>query len=296
MAMVGVFGSKNQFGLSQGLLLMASAWIWRDKERGLLVRALVSISILLALYMLVVARSVDSFAIAVGAIICGLTALKLNRIPPKWRFPIFWGAMIFILAESVFFFAIADNLFGSILKAFGKNTSLTGRTIIWQTARKVWDENPFLGVGLNGFRVWGNAYAEDLWARFQPGRTGINFHNLWYEIVVQFGYVGLAVALLIVFRTTIEVIRWVVRSPTMTSSFYFSFVIFADIRTFLETGIAVEHSPRWPHKCISGLVICPPGESPRCGQPACYFEAEPGVVHLERQIEAAAIATSDLLV
>ena len=183
MALVGVFGSKNQFGLSQGLLLMASAWIWRDKERGLLVRALASMTILLALFMLVMARSVDSFAIAVSAIICGFIALKLNRIPPKWRLPIFWGAMIFVLAESAFFFAIADNLFGSILQAFGKDTTLTGRTIIWQTARKVWDENPFLGVGLNGFWVWGNAYAEDLWARFAPGRTGINFHNLWYEMV-----------------------------------------------------------------------------------------------------------------
>ena len=66
---------------------------------------------------------------------------------------------------------------------------------------------------------------------------GINFHNLWYEMGVQLGYVGFVMTILIVFLTNMQVIRWVIRDPTTPSCFFFSFVIFADIRSFLETEL-----------------------------------------------------------
>jgi exopolysaccharide production protein ExoQ len=242
MAMVGVFGSKNQFGLSQGLLFMVCIWIVRDKSRAILVRGLALVGCLSAMYLLVAARSVDSSAIGLGALGCGFMAFNLNRFPKRWRLPIFWGTTVFVLVWFVFLFVIADDLFGSILGAFGKNATLTGRTIIWERARDVWDQKPFLGTGLGGFWVWGNPYAEDLWARFQPGRTGINFHNLWYEMGVQFGYVGFVMTIMIVYLTNMQVIRWVIREPTLASCFFFSFLIFADIRSFLETELLGQFS------------------------------------------------------
>jgi exopolysaccharide production protein ExoQ len=103
-------------------------------------------------------------------------------------------------------------------------------------------ENPFFGTGLQGFWVEGNPYAEELWARFQPGRTGFNFHNLWFEMGVQFGYPGIAIALCILAGTSASVLRWALRSPTPTSCFFLAFVIFADVRTFVESELLSQFS------------------------------------------------------
>jgi exopolysaccharide production protein ExoQ len=99
------------------------------------------------------------------------------------------------------------------------------------------EENPILGTGLQAFWVEGNPYAEEIWARYDQARTGFHFHNLWYETAVQLGYVGVAVAFVTVSAATIEVGRWVLRSPKPESSFFFAFVVFTDVRTYLEVDL-----------------------------------------------------------
>ena len=75
---IGIFGSKNQFGQAEGLLFMICAWIAFDKDRSPRIRWLSLIGLLSAAYLMVVARSIDSSAVAVGAVGCGFVGLRLN--------------------------------------------------------------------------------------------------------------------------------------------------------------------------------------------------------------------------
>ena len=170
LTLVGIFGSKNQFGLSQALLLMVSGWIFLDRKASLALRMLALLGAALAFVLLIAARSLDATVVAVGALGCSYAARKLNWFPRRWRGPILCTIILCMTAMFAVVLLFSDDIFGQGLQFLGKDATLTGRTFLWDRASKMMEENPFLGVGLQAFWVQGNPFAEELWARFQPGR------------------------------------------------------------------------------------------------------------------------------
>ncbi len=133
-------------------------------------------------------------------------------------------------------FAFRDTLFGQLLIITGKNVTLSGRDYLWLRAGDLINQNPLLGTGYGAFWVQGNPYAEEIWAHFQnTGRSGFNFHNQWYDMVIAVGYVGLSVALFIVLIVNIRTVWWIVRNPSAESYFFFGFIWILNMRSFLET-------------------------------------------------------------
>jgi exopolysaccharide production protein ExoQ len=237
LTLVGIFGSKNQLGLSQAILLMVASWVFLDRKMRRPLRLLALFGAALAVALLIRARSLDATVVAVGALGCSYFAYKLSWFPRRWR-PFILGVVVsLMIALFAVLLLFSDDLFGQGLQLLGKDSTLTGRTYLWQRATQMMHDNPVLGVGLQAFWVQGNPYAEELWARFQPGRSGYNFHNIWYEIGVHFGYVGLCIAVLIASVTSLSVMRWTLRSPEPASCFFLAVVIFADARTFVESEL-----------------------------------------------------------
>jgi exopolysaccharide production protein ExoQ len=235
--LVGIFGSKNQLGLSQAILMITAAWVFLDRSGKRAQRWLALGGGALAFLLLIAARSLDATVVAIGALACSYCGYKLNWFPRGWRPLILCGVIFSVIGIFAFLLLFSDDLFGQGLQLLGKDSTLTGRTYLWERATQMMRDNPILGVGLQAFWVQGNPYAEELWARFQPGRTGYNFHNIWYEIGVHFGYVGLCIAALTVCATSASVIRWALRSPEPASCFFLAIVIFANARTFVESEL-----------------------------------------------------------
>jgi exopolysaccharide production protein ExoQ len=242
LGLIGIFGSKNQFGLAEALFFMVCAWTAFDKDRSRWIRWLAWICLLSAAFFMVISRSIDASAVAVGAVGCGFVAHRLNWFPRGSRLAVLCGAIIVMSLAFIMLFLAADNLSGSFLGAFGKDATLTGRTEIWAQARVAWSENPIIGVGYQQFWVFGNPFAEEIWRRFQPGRSGFNFHNIWYEMGVHLGYVGWALMIWLVLSANLQVLRWVTRTPTMVNCFFLSFIVFVDIRTFVESELMGQFS------------------------------------------------------
>jgi len=119
---------------------------------------------------------------------------------------------------------------------------LSDRTPLWDVAKKMIESYPVGGVGFEAFWQQGNPYAEDLWRRFNPSRAGYHFHNLWYQSAVELGYIGLSLAILTVAITAIEVMRWVLRSPSPTSCFFFGFVVFILLHSPFEVELFAQFS------------------------------------------------------
>jgi exopolysaccharide production protein ExoQ len=143
-------------------------------------------------------------------------------------------------------FIFQDELFGQLLIVTGKDVTLSGRAYLWTRAAELIRQNPLLGTGYGAFWVQGNPYAEEIWAHFQvTGRGGFNFHNQWYDLGVQLGYVGQAVAFLTILTVSVRTFRWIIRNPSPESLFFFGFVWIIIMRSFLESESFSHFSTSW---------------------------------------------------
>jgi exopolysaccharide production protein ExoQ len=205
-------------------------------------RALALIGVVGGSVLIVAALSVGAVAALFGALACSFLAFNLQRFPGRSRVVVLCAGGLLIAVLCGFGIVFSDELLQGVLHLTGKSITLSDRTPLWDVANKMMQDHPIGGVGYQAFWQHGNPYAEDLWSRFQPARAGYHFHNLWYQSGVDLGYVGLGLALLTVAVTAIEVMRWVVRSPTATSCFFLGYVIFIILRSMLEVDLFAQFS------------------------------------------------------
>src|SRR6516164_946487 len=243
LAMIGIFGSKNSFGLFQALLIQFSVWVLLDRSQPPLLRGLAVIGAVGGAYLLSVALAVGATVALFGALACAFLAFNLRRFSPRSRIIIFCGGGLVIAILCGFLIVFSDELFQAALQFTGKSSDLSTRTPLWDVAKKMMESHPIAGAGFEAFWQHGNPYAEDLWRRFQPARAGYHFHNLWYQSAVDLGYIGLSLAILTVGITSIEVMRWVVRSPSPASCFFLGYVAFIILRSTLEVDLFAQFSP-----------------------------------------------------
>jgi exopolysaccharide production protein ExoQ len=242
LAMIGIFGSKNSFGLTQALLIQVGVWVLLDHGQRGHMRALALIGVVGGSVLIVAALSVGAIVALFGALACSFLAFNLQRFPRRSRVIILSVGGLLIAIVCSFGIAFSDELLQGVLRLTGKSITWSDRTPLWDVANKMMQDRPIGGVGYQAFWQHGNPYAEDLWSRFQPARAGYHFHNLWYQSGVDLGYIGLGLALLTVAITAIEVMRWVVRSPTATSCFFLGYVIFIILRSMLEVDLFAQFS------------------------------------------------------
>jgi len=242
LAMIGIFGSKNSFGLAQAFLIQFSVWVLLDRSQPRLFRGLAAIGVVGGAFLIKAAIAVGAIVSLLGALACAFLAFNLGRFPPRSRIIILCGGGLVIAILCGFLIVFGDELFEAALQFTGKSSSLSDRTPLWDVAKKMIESYPVGGVGFEAFWQQGNPYAEDLWRRFNPARAGYNFHNLWYQSAVDLGYIGLSLATLTVAITAIEVMRWVLRSPSPTSCFFFGFVVFILLQSPFEVELFAQFS------------------------------------------------------
>jgi exopolysaccharide production protein ExoQ len=245
LAMIGIFGSKNSFGLAQALLVQFGVWVLLDPGQGRLTRGLALISVIGGSGLLGLALSVGAIVGLFGALGCSLLAFSLRLFPLRLRVIILCSGGLLMAVLCSFAIAFFDELFSAVLQLTGKGASLSDRTPLWDVAAKMMQENPVGGVGYQAFWRAGNPYAEDLWSRFNPSRQGYHFHNLWYQSGVDLGYIGLCLALFTVATTMVGVARWAIRSPSPASCFFLGYVVFIVIRSILEVDLFAQFSGTW---------------------------------------------------
>jgi exopolysaccharide production protein ExoQ len=98
--------------------------------------------------------------------------------------------------------ALNLGLMDFVLGLFGKDSTLTGRTYLWEQGWNAAQRAPMLGVGYAAYWVQGFAEAERLWNEFYiTTRTGFHFHNTYIEALVELGFVGATLVSLVILRT-----------------------------------------------------------------------------------------------
>lgn len=94
-------------------------------------------------------------------------------------------AIILSIALTSGFLEMTLNLREQVIVGLGRDTTLTGRTELWETLWQI-PVNPIVGVGFESF--WLGNRAETLWAKYwwKPNQA----HNGYFETYLNLGYVG----------------------------------------------------------------------------------------------------------
>ena len=234
---VGAFASKNQLGFYASLgALFSYASVLIFRGRGLWIPASL-VSGLLACYALMASKSATS-VLTTLAVIGACVVLQASLfLAPRDRRAIF--AVSIIMAVGLAIVALQSGAIDAVLGAFGKDTTLTGRTYLWQQGILAAHQAPWFGVGYQGYWVQGFPDAERLWQDFFIStRSGFHFHNTYIETTVETGLVGTSLLAMILLVTLVGHLKRFLMSPRSDGALLFTAIaLLLLVRSFVEIDI-----------------------------------------------------------
>lgn len=234
---VGAFSSKNQLGLFSSLgIYFSFACLFILRERGL-TRLLAMVCGVMSVVALAKAQSATS-VLAIAVTLAALLTLKVAMLfAPSVRRVGLLAAVL--LALVTIFAAVNMGAFDLVLGAFGKDSTLTGRTYLWSQGWAAAFQAPLFGVGYQAYWVQGFSEAERLWQEFYIGtRSGFHFHNTYIEVLVELGAVGLLLIALLMIRVTLGLLLRLVNAGSDPASFIlFGIALMFLVRSFVEVDV-----------------------------------------------------------
>jgi exopolysaccharide production protein ExoQ len=221
----GYFGTKNPLGecASVAFLLSIQEVIqrgWR-KVLGLII-------IVISVYLVFLSHSKTAFALA---LVCPLLAWiilfvrKITRVSPA----------IVVLSIIIFYLLVSKlsnyDIMGRISYILYNDSTLTGRTIIWDYVRGEISRYPVLGWGYQSF--WLVPGSPSLEA---PGFVKMmpNAHNGYYDTMLEMGYVGFGF-LSIFIMATLHAVGRVADRDLSRARFLLSLALFFILYNFFES-------------------------------------------------------------
>ena len=234
---VGAFPSKNQLGLFSSLgVYFAYAAIVVLRECGV-ARILALVCGALSTALLIKSQSATSI-VALAAVLALLTFLRLGLLfsPRVRRISLAAGV---VLAVGALLVGLNLGGFELLLAAFGKDSTLTGRTYLGSQGWAAVARTPFFGVGYQAYWVQGFSEAERLWEEFYIGsRSGFHFHNTFIEVAVELGATGVLLLLAVIVRTFAGHLGRVIGDARNEASFVlFGLVAMFAVRAFVEVDV-----------------------------------------------------------
>ncbi|GGB07512.1 O-antigen polymerase [Brucella endophytica] len=231
---VGAFSSKNQLGFfaSLGLyFVFASFFVLKTSRRWRVVAIPLGA---LSAYSLLASSSATSILATSATLLVVMTVGLVLKFSPRNRRAFFTIGVVIAIAVAIV--GLNAGAVEAILGAFGKDTTLTGRTYLWDQGMRAAHESPLIGVGYYAYWVQGFSEAERLWDEFYiASRSGFHFHSTYIEAAVELGLVGLGLIAFILARILIGSLRQLLtQNHAQQAQLMFGIAILLLIRSFFE--------------------------------------------------------------
>jgi exopolysaccharide production protein ExoQ len=249
LVMLGLSGSKNSFGYTIAQLLLIGFVVAFDRSQSGTFRSLGFISIALAPPLLVFSRSAGALVFSAATICLVLMIMSITRLPPLGRLFIALTIIPCFLIGVICWLLFGN--FDELLAYLGKDITLSGRIYIWQQAIASIEAHPILGVGYQAFWQVGNWASEVLWEMFGvSGKMGFHFHNLYFQVGVDLGLVGLSVLVATLLLVVVRAIKVLLHTKLRAQHvFAISQFIFMLLSSPVEVGLFAPFS-------FSSITLC----------------------------------------
>jgi exopolysaccharide production protein ExoQ len=241
----GIFGQKNFLAVHMFILYAAALALLLDKKTVHWMRLAAFFGAVMAGALVVLSKSATTMILMIVATM-GLiahamlwqTAIRIRHM----RTLIVLGLALLGTTIGLLVFGLFQlDAYDSILRAFGKDSTLTGRTFVWQIAERVMEEHPWTGVGANGFWRPELGAANEITRYFHYGTfTKFSFHNSYLENGVQFGYPGYyATFFIAAWGLFLSALIWF-RNQTLMNAAFLALSVMVVIRSNAEIDFAAE--------------------------------------------------------
>lgn len=240
-ALVGIFPHKNVLAQRVLLLALSSTVILMSAHYRPIFRVCAVAALGLALLLVAQAKAATAVillaAVTPVAVIMSLIWRPAAHIHGLRSAIVMGGLSTVVLGLLVLINVFGINPVADGLAFFGKDSTLTGRTVIWQTGNKVITDNPLLGVGAGNFWHADNPTAVRLADRFWHADGRFWFHNTYYEVMVHLGAVGLIAAVYSYGRSILLIIGSWWRDQQGAEIFFVLLVAILFTRSLVESEL-----------------------------------------------------------
>ncbi len=264
-AWTGIFGQKNYLAVNMFILYIAALAIMLDKGANRWFRFWALGVAPLALGLIFLAKSATTTMLVIGATGAMLGHAYLWQPAARVRHMrlliVMFMAVLVLAASLILFGFLQFDAKDSILSALGKDSTLTGRTYLWETAERTMQEHPLLGVGADGF--WRAEYgvANSIIRYFDyQSYVKFSFHNSYLENGVAFGYPG--------YWATVFIAAWAIwrpginwfRNQTTINAAFLILAVMVIFRTTTEIDLALEFTLTSSLLFIGAARVDKPGQ------------------------------------
>lgn len=165
-----------------------------------------NLAVATAAFLIIMSRSTTTLAMAAVLIPLWFLLGKLSRSSARRKGPIMLSAITAALVGGL----VAASTLPLLLRARGKDLTLSGRTQIWGEVWRLVQKRPLLGYGIGG--VWKNPAEEPTRSIiYRLGFTVFHSHSGYLEMLVLLGWVGMLLwtwLTLLYFNVSINLLKW----------------------------------------------------------------------------------------
>ncbi len=240
----GPWGEKNIFAVRMVVVMLTAMATAYNKHEIPWLRLLAFPLIPICFIFIVIAQSATSLVFASGSVLAMTTIWlfwsrfsRIRHLRTTFMLMLTFGALtaLYILANTG-----TEGIYENFLNSLGKDSTLTGRTMLWDAADRIVRERPMLGTGAEGFWVWNRGDAQTLLElSHKTAGTKFSFHNSYLEMQVHFGYVGLVLTYMVVgWCLWRSVLAWIA-TQSIVRSFFLLITGIVFVSTFTESWLYV---------------------------------------------------------
>jgi exopolysaccharide production protein ExoQ len=240
---VGLFGSKNYYGYVAALLWFVALTVFVDRSQPRSLRIVGLAVASLTPLQLIASGSTGAIVDSIAVFAIMMTLEFASRLEIKLRVGLFAFLSFAVLQLLIILWVFADEI-DQVLNYLGKDLTLTGRTMLWDTAYRSITENPIIGVGYQAFWQKENWKAQLLWiASNQQIGSGFHFHNTYLAITVDLGFIGLFafIAIIVIILCRVGVILIYLR-PNPAQKLSIAYLVFFILRSPIEVDFLYQFS------------------------------------------------------
>lgn len=196
LSTAGPYGSKNYTALQMNFMMLLSLTAVLNKNELPWVRMAAVPFVAIGAVCVYYANSTTHLVLGLlgfmGIVAMRILWVDVGRVGTMRSLVFLTGVMIILLSATLVLSMPGEDFMGDFLQKVGKDSTFSGRKLIWDAGRVVQEQHPILGTGLAGFWLYENGAAQSInFYDSKPIGTVLTFHNAYMEVRVHLGIVGL---------------------------------------------------------------------------------------------------------